>query len=382
MLKQILFTMVVLVAIAILFSCSTTMERVEAINPSINSARIMGIQVALISMSIGELDPDQESMLKQLNQLEITAGNNTNNRILVNGLRAWYGFLTKNQEMVKHHQLAIAKIGKDTEWYHIVQALLSANVDDQLQILENGRHGAESTSWISFFQSLIMQNKGLFHEAVAYLDEALSGWPENLKREISGTIYPVRARWIQSAQLQPGSQRSSELIAQKSITFNELVELLKLETKLAVLFAVETVSSTELGLLMIDCLQLQNVIENTSNPVLRKQLADTLFALLKDYGNDKKLTQKYLQWLELHRPGSQELSYIADMKVEDQHYFKVKTLVEQSIVSLPNGKDFFPGEPVSAKDAMSSLKSLERSLATAIKVKLLPAKRVPEPVAP
>ncbi|MBN2353241.1 MAG: hypothetical protein JXD23_11770 [Spirochaetales bacterium] len=234
---------------------------------------------------------------------------------------------------------------------YTIRALLARDRDKKIKILTDGLDKVERTGLVHLALAELWFDAGEYRKALAAFDQAFLALPPRYRE-----LYrPRRDMAFQFMDNPPGNADTREILAKPEITVGDVIVLTARETRYF-----ESVTSDpnlpapSLYALLLAKGYLREGGPSPVDPMPRKDIAYLLVRVLAFLENDPGLLARY--------GGSASLtaaSPVPDIQPTDYFYNAALVLVEREIMSLPDGKNFFPGKAMSGADYYAILKKLK-----------------------
>lgn len=291
------------------------------------------------------------SDLKQID-LETIYNNDYKGKIL--GLLAiteyYSGNILKAKTIIKDLEI----INKDEELYWV--ALSLTNEDEELNILLEAKEAIFETEILNYYLADALLKNEEYGQAADLYDSIILAEPDFLpyyerQREIAYNFF----------KNPPSNFKSGSIYIKNKISFNDLIDIIKIETPYFTHINEEDVI-TDLN----NRGYFFNSIE-TANDLYRKDLSYFLFKLINEKRKNLNLMDNYNEFY-IESPSEAEkielegLSPILDIPIYIYYFFPALYLIEEEIMELPDGEIFYPEENVSGKDLQRIVSNLKNRL--------------------
>ncbi len=262
-------------------------------------------------------------------------------------LLAWSGrlFLIEGKRPEAHRALRRAKsLAPGVTAVAVLEARLEPDAEDRLAFLNAFREVADSPAVIEIERARTLGELRRYREAVAAWDAALPALPAYYRETYSTS----RTQAWTLRSITPDSAEGSDTLATKpKITLDDALTLLRDETSLLTNITGGSVWSTERlyrdlnnrGIIPVDSLGTVRLQDH----ITRAHTAWMLWQLNADYRSQPALKTRYSDRI---RTLPNPISPILDVPYGSRWFDSVMGCVEWEFMNLPDGKNFFPDQPV------------------------------------
>lgn len=303
---------------------------------------------------------DRESLLSLRKDLESIDPDDIYNRdykAKIIGYKALTEFYLGQRLRASSLLAELEEISTDEELFWIVSALLTEDKMSALEILKEGEESVFAPDRLNVYLARAFMENELYGEAAALFDTIL----------IKGTPFEKEFRDLRDRSYlflknPPSSYEFGMLITSDQIDMGDLIEAVYLETDYFSAYEEDTVF-----LSLAERRYFHSHETDGDDPLLRKDLALFLFALMADVRQDKTMWETYD---ERYNPDlSDELkeqmegfSPVADVPLYKYYFYPVLYLVEEEVLELPDGENFFPFDLVQGMSLMEAFSNLKERL--------------------
>lgn len=275
-------------------------------------------------------------------------------------LLAWSGRLYllegKRPEAARALRMAQTRAGGETA-VAVLESRLEQNAEKRLDYLDKFRNLADTPAVLEIERARTLEELRRYREAVAAFDSAFPSLPDYYRR----TYEASRNRAWELRSLSPDhAKQSGDLAVKAEITLEDALVLLRDET---VLLGNTTAGSHWTAEQLYRDLNSRGIIPVDSVGTIRLQdgmnrsyVAWLLWQLTAEYRGQPALKTRYSDRIRtLPNPRSP----IADIPHGSRWFDSVMGCVEWEIMNLPDGKNFFPNQPVSGISFMEMLRRVK-----------------------
>ncbi|MBN1798462.1 MAG: hypothetical protein JW822_07785 [Spirochaetales bacterium] len=339
-----------LILIIVLFNCATD-KHVRTIGDD-DDANIEIIQVKLLDYQNSKNKGLLMEAENDLKQIEKRGKYNKQYRAKVSGLFGMVYYYKNDKKNVKKYLEEIEYSNKGEEYYYILQALLETNPDAQIMILNQGEREADTNLLIKIELAEIYFAQADYRSAAALYDQALKGLPAAFKQHYQQNR-DLAYHYMKNPTDKIGAQ---DILKENTLTVSHVIGFLHTETNFFDnLAAKKDIRPTDLLKKLKDAGYVYNKKLSEKDICSRKDMAYLLLQILVFIKNDQSLLTKYSdKYL-----GTGRKSPIPDIKTADYYFDAALILVEREIMSLPDGKNFFPHKTVSGIELSNMVKKLK-----------------------
>ncbi len=276
-------------------------------------------------------------VLDELNSIKLNEIYNKDYKAKIIGLKALAYFQNNNLNEVKSLLRDLEKLTTDEELFWIVSALMEEDKAVRLTLLLEGKEKIYSIDRLdSFLAESYLENE-MYGEATALYDSILL-----IEEDYLAEYQVLRDMSFLFMQNPPSSYEFGSIIAREQIEIRDLINFISMETEYFNGFNQENINNT-----LIEKRFFYNNLLYVEEPLLRKDLAYFLFALIADRNKAQDI---WLQYNEFYTPELTEerkaelegMSPIADTPLYEYYFYPVLYLVEEEVMELPDGENFFP----------------------------------------
>lgn len=290
----------------------------------------------------------------ELNSIPLDEIYNSDYRSKVIGLNALLHLYKGDRSLAKSN---IKKVHKDEELYWIVTSLLEKKSEVKLELLVNAKANLHESDKIDdFLADLYMENQ-MYGEAAAAYDKIL------LTEEYYQKEYKNKRDLAYLFMKTPPTNKKSGMIVSKEVVLiQDLIELIEIETTYF-----SSLAKRELYKSLQDKNFFYNNQVESGDKVQRKDLAYFLFALIADRSKNLGLWARYKEFFdpdisESEKKEVENRSPIQDTPIYEYYFYPTLYLIEEEIMELPDGENFFPNNNVSGLELHSTISNLKERL--------------------
>lgn len=246
-------------------------------------------------------------------------------------------------------------ISADEEMYWIVSSLLLEDKADRLNLLLKGRDSVFTLDRMNTYLAYAFLENELYGEATALFDTILLE-----ESDFSDYYKGLREISFLFMKNPPASFETGLIITGKKINQKDLIDI----------FFDETVYFSEYNRQSIENILQQkryffSEVVDWEVPLVRKDLAYFLFALVADRNKDEVLWRTFDEYFnpELSEEMKDQLdglSPIPDVPAFRYYFYPILYLVEEEIMELPDGEHFYPNDIVSGSSLMEIISNVEK----------------------
>lgn len=242
----------------------------------------------------------------------------------------------------------------DEEMFWIVSALMVEDKVERLNLLLKGLGKVYSINRLDSYLAYAYLENERYGEATALYDSILleeSDFPDYYRnlREISYLFM----------QHPPSSFETGFIIAGNQIDMEDFIDIFYKETIYFSKYEREHLVET-----LLEKGYFFNNRFSPDKPLVRKDLAYFLFSLISDRKNDE---QMWIRFHEFYNPNLSDemrdqvsgMSPIPDIPSFLYYFYPALYLIEEEIMELPDGENFFPNELVEGKALVDVIGKLE-----------------------
>jgi hypothetical protein len=249
----------------------------------------------------------------------------------------------------------LQEMTEDEELYWIVLALLENEKEIRLKILLEGRDKIYSIDRLNSYLAESYLENEMYGESTAIFDSILLSEedfvPEYQKKRDLSYMF---------MQNPPSSYENGMIIAKDQIDENDLIAILSRETNYFSVFNKDDITKT----LLEKSFFFNNVFQ-PEKPLVRKDLAYFLFALIADRKRSENLWDQYSEYFdsdfsEEMKNDMEGLSPISDIPIYKYYFYPALYLVEEEIMELPDGANFFPNKIVPGGQLLNVISNLKK----------------------
>ncbi len=249
----------------------------------------------------------------------------------------------------------LEQITMDEEMFWIVSALLKESKSDRLKLLIEGSEKVFSIDRINSYLAFANLENEEYGEAAALYDTILLEESDFI--EYYRNMRELAFLFMQNP---PSSFETGSIIAGDQIDMSDLIDIIYLETEYFTDYNREQIVQ-----ILLDKKYFFEDAVLPENPLVRKELAYFLFALVADRNRDESLWEQYDEYYnpDLTDEMKEQLkgmSPIGDIPAFRYYFYPVLYLVEDEIMELPDGEHFFPYDLVRGTELIDIISGLER----------------------
>jgi uncharacterized protein YbjQ (UPF0145 family) len=345
------FQPLLLILCLLFFNCPTADKHVKTIG-SDDQANIQTVELRLLEYQANHNIGLLKEAENDLKQMEKRGEYNKKYRAKVWGLYGLIYFYKKDNAQVKKCLTEIEYANRGEEYYFILQSRLEKSPEAGILALNQGLKEADETSHIKLELAEIYLSLNDYRNAAAFYDAALPG----LSQAYKDYYKKNRDLAYNSMGKQQGDLNAKGIIGIEVLTTEQIIKYILSESNF---FDNITVKKDIFAADLLNKLKDQGYVVNKDLSIkdscLRKDLAYLLLRILVRQKNDPSLLDKYSKkYLATGRK-----SPLPDVVTNDYFFDAALVLVEQEIMELPDGKNFFPDKTVSGFELTNMLKKLK-----------------------
>lgn len=341
-----------LILLILTLSCTTVTDSVVS---AINDEQFQQLNYIYTLIQDYNLNRNRESLNlanDELNKIDLEQIYNMDYKSKVLGLTALTSIYNKNRLTAKS---LLKEINRDEELYWVVSALLNKKAEKRLEILTEAKNSLYTTDIVDDYLAEAYMENGLYGEAAATFDTIL------LTEEYYKKEYEAKRDLAYTFMKTPPTNYESAVIASKNIILiQDLIDLIDIET---VYF--DNLTKKNIYKVLQDKNYFFNKIINEDDKIQRKDLAYFLFALVADRDKNLNLWAQYKEFFNPDITDSEKselnnMSPISDTPVYEYFYLPTLFLIEEEILELPDGENFYPYNYVSGMQLQSIIFNLKK----------------------
>lgn len=298
-----------------------------------------------------------DSAKGQLDAIDLDKIYNNDYKAKILGYKALTHFYLGDKHEVSGLLRELEELTKDEEMFWVVSALMVDDKAERLNLLIEGNESVYSIERMNSYLAYAYLENEEYGEATALYDTILL-------EEADFTDYYKKMRGISFLFMQnpPGSFETGMIIAGDQIHIKDLVDMIYLETPYFAQYNRDLIE--EILKERRYFFEEQVVLEN---PLFRKELAYFLFALIADSKDDGDLWRKFDEYYnpdlsDEMKDQLEGMSPIPDIPAYRYYFYPVLYLVEDEIMELPDGENFFPNDLVDGTELIHVIANLEERL--------------------
>lgn len=295
------------------------------------------------------------SAQKQLDKINLDNIYNNDYKAKILGLKAlssfYHGKRFETERLLKQQR----EISTDEEMYWIVSSLLLEDKKERLNLLLTGRMNVFTIARMNTYLAHAYLENEQYGEATALYDTILL--EESDFRDYYKSMRELSFLFMKNP---PSSYKTGLIISGDQIDLKDLIDVFSIETDYFSDYKRDRLEEMLLGK--------KYFFEESftpENPLVRKDLAYFLFALIADRKNDGEMWKKFDEYFNPHLSDEMKnqlegLSPIPDIPAFRYYFYPVLFLIEEEIMELPDGEHFFPQDLVGGTELMNVIYNLER----------------------
>lgn len=353
-LKKLLFLVLIAIAAA---GCATVSDNVATLVDEEQYGKLNEYFSSILQYkAFGNRDA-LDSVLGDLEKIDLDKIYNSDYKARILGMTALAGFYHGDRARAVRLNDELKAMTSDEELYWVVSALLEKDRAKRLDLLLEGKDKVFSIDRLDIFLADALMENGRYGEAAAIYDTILLE-----KSGFSDYFQGLRDLAYLFMKNPPSSYETGLILAKREINMEGLVDAVYLET--------DYFSSYDKGNIWPVLLEKKYFFDPATPPrypLLRKDLAYFLFALIADRKNDSSLWDEYDTCYNSDLTGEMKdqmagLSLVPDIPPDKYYFYPVLYLVEDQILELPDGENFFPEDLVSGPGLIETLGNLKKRL--------------------
>ncbi len=351
--KYFIFT----IFIFITFGCATVSDSVITAIDQEQYNQLNSIYEDIQNYRFNNTKESLDFAMSKLDSITIKEIYNMDFKAKVIGLKSLTFLYQNNRSAAKSLLKDLESITEDEELFWVVTALLEKDKKERLNILIEGKTTVYSVNRIdSFLADAYLENE-MYGESTALYDSILLNEETFIeeyrnKRDLS----------FMFLQTPPSSYESGKIINRESIILKDLLELLELETSY-----LNNLNQDDIYISLLERDYFYKGVLKIEDPILRKDLAYFLFALIADRKSSDDLWIKYSEFFidDISEDEKKELtgmSPILDTPIYTYYFYPTLYMIEKEIMELPDGENFFPETGLNGSQLHSIISSLKEKL--------------------
>ncbi len=350
--KQIVCTLLVLLSLS---GCASVSDSIVSAISQEQYIKLSSMYRLIQDYRFNENKNSLNQVWSELNSIKLGEIFNEDYKAKIIGLRSLTQFYKNNRNSAKSLLRDLEKITTDEELFWIVSALLEKDKVIRMNILLEGKEITYSNERLNSYLAESYLENEMYGEATALYDSILLtevdfvSWYQNI-RDMSFLFM----------QNPPSSFEYGKIIAQDQIVMKELIDFLFIETGYFSGFNKEDINTK-----LVERKFFHKDVLKIDDPLLRKDLAYFLFALIADRNRSENLWNQYHNYYtpELSDERKAELegmSPITDIPLYEYYFYPVLYLIEEEIMELPDGESFIPLELVSGMQLQYIISNMKK----------------------
>lgn len=292
---------------------------------------------------------------KKLDAVDLTEIYNDDYKAKIIGFRAlasfYQGRIFESERLLRE----LEEITLDEEIFWIVSALLIESKTERLALLLEGSEKVFTIDRLNSYLAYANLENEEYGEAAALYDTILLEESDFL--DYYRNMRDLAFLFMQNP---PSSFETGSIMAAGQIDMSDLIDIFYLETGYF-----SEYDSAQIENILLGKRYFFEDVFFPENPLVRKELAYFLFALIADRNRDVSLWE---QFDEYYKPDLSDemkeqmdgMSPIGDIPAFRYYFYPVLFLVEGEIMELPDGENFFPNDLVKGTELIDIISGLER----------------------
>ncbi len=344
-----------LVILLSLFGCATVSDNVITAIDEEQYRQLNDIYSSILEFRFNNNKQSLNTAKTKLDIINLDEIYNSDFKAKVLGLKSLTHFYLKNRISAKINLENLKSLTEDEELYWIVSALLEKDKKIRLNILLEGNDKTHETLFLDdYLAESLLENEQYGESAAVYDLILLTETP--FKKEYKSK----RDMAFLFLQNPPNSYESGQIAVKDAVYIDDLLNILSLETTYFDAF-----EKNSLYDILTDRGFFNNNVVDTKNQLLRRDMAYFLFALIADRNKSLELWPRYRDFFisNIDMESKMELegmSPITDTAIYEYYFYPVLYLIEEEIMELPDGENFFPEKSVSGRLLHSVIGNLKK----------------------
>lgn len=351
--KKVIYALI----LSVLFGCASVSDSVVTAIDQEQYEQLNYIYILIQDYQFYANNDSLDMAIKELESIDLDKVYNNDFKAKVLGLKSLTLIYKDDRSGSRALLKDLEKISTDEELFWIVTALLEKDKTARLEILKEGKEKVYSIEKLdSFLADAYLENE-MYGEATALYDTILLT-EEYFKNEFQDKR-DISYLFLHNP---PSSYESGRIITKDNILTGDLLELIEIETNYLNSFDKNNLYSS----LQEKEFFYQNQLEY-DDYILRKDLAYFLFALFADRNKSLNLWEKYKEFFtpDISNDEKMELkgmSPILDTPIYEYFFYPALFLIEEEVMELPDGENFYPNQAVSGRQLHSVISNLQKRL--------------------
>ncbi|MDR1315742.1 MAG: hypothetical protein LBK13_02615 [Spirochaetales bacterium] len=335
-----------------LFSCKTIQDDLYMSAEGLPGADLEEIENTIVALDAGHESAWLEAARRRIRELDAQP---IQDRAFKAQLAAWSGrlYLLEGSRTRAEEQLAASReLLPGTIQASVLAARLERDAEKRLGIIEDALKADPASGELGIERARVFLEQGRYRESAAAFDTAFA----RLSAIYGQTYRADRDRAWDMRNIAPGQSAAAALAQLSELSWGDVIELTTAETSLltfltagkdwpkADLFSRLAARSIIPPSQAAGLEELPAGSPAISDTVLRSGAAWFLWHLVAENRSDKTLLTRYSSRYANRRPLPS--SPVADIPVSSIFFDSILGCVEREIMSLPDGKSFFPTQTI------------------------------------